>query len=174
MTSWHHFISTNLIWQGWSRELFMMWPGVLFYALEGLPSLKSWQMCQKYFWKLTFKFKRSKFWKEKKTFNKVEVVWWQQNMSFNCTWASTTKQSGRMFYFFIRGKTFQLHSFHYLKQAAITFQIFSPSNTRFTKIIICWMILERAEMDVTADVLCWLMLDSPPVHWPANNKLTGA
>ena len=50
MTSWHHFVSTNLIWQGWSRELFMMWPGVLFYALEGLPTLKFWQRCQKYFW----------------------------------------------------------------------------------------------------------------------------
>ena len=104
----------------------MMWPGVLFYALEGLPSLKSWQMCQKYFWKLTFKFKRSKFWKEEKTFEKMEVVWWQQNMSFNCTWASTTKQSGRMFYFFIRGKTFQLLSFHYLKQAVIIFSNLFP------------------------------------------------
>ena len=62
--------------------------------------------------------------------------------------------SGRMFYFFISGKTFQLHCFHYLKQAVKIFQMFSPSDTRSTKIIICWMIPERAEMDVTADVLC--------------------
>ena len=145
---------------------FMLWKDCLLSSLG--------KYAKKYFWKLTFKFKRSKFWKEKRIFVKVEVVWWQQNISFNYNWASTTKRSGRMFYFFIRGKTFQLYSFHYLKQAVIIFQMFSPYNTRSTKIIVCWMILERAEMDVTADVLCWLMLDSPPVHWPANNKLTGA